>query len=558
MDPLLAKRDAMEESLEATPTAVASAGAEVHPLKSLGRGSVITLIGQLVLVGSTFGIRVLLVTNLTSALYGDLALGLSITGIITNLCALGLPSAMARQLAHTIDPKDRQKLVVLSLEVLVPVALLSGAGLYLAAPVFGALYAGDPNITLVVQLLAVNMTFGLLAGLLVAFFQGNEDAVPNSLFSQILSPGLTVVFLLVFLPHFRSLQTALDAYIAASVVALAALVAYTLSSRGFPWRRAGSLDLAREGGPTLSRAGLLVFAFPLALVAIASAADGTADTIVLGLFRSASSVGAYNSVLPLARLVALAVGALAFIMLPVAARLHRLSDMEELRRSYATITKWVVLVTLPFFLTFFFLPGPSLSFVYGAPFLNSPGYSGTPELLQVTCLGGMAATLMGPSQAALIGLGKFRRLALFTGISAVSDLGIALVLVPFLGSLGAAIANAAATALLPVLSTAETYREAGVHPFTPAMAKPLLLVAVPFGIGLATLYGPLHWWPGPRQLVAVFLVLLAASLGSVAATQSVEAEDGHLLEIAEEYLGRPLPWLRRVGKRFLAKPDPRT
>jgi O-antigen/teichoic acid export membrane protein len=557
MDPLLAKASKLEESpaegvplLSKAPSAPAE---ELHPLKSLGRGSLITLIGQLVTIAALFGVRVLLVRLLSSTLYGDLSVGISLTTILASLCALGIPNAAARQLAHTVNPEERRKLVVLALGIVVPSAILSGIALFFAAPLFGDLYGGNSSVTLVVRFMAINMTFVILYGLLGAFFQGNENAFPNALFSQILNPILVVGLLIVLLPRSPTLTTVVTAYIVAGAVTLASLTAYTLSSHGYPWRRAGSVEVLRGAAPTLTRGGLLLFAAPLAVVAIAAAADGQVDTLVLGIFRSASVVGAYNSVLPLARLVALVVTGLAYIMLPVAARLHRLNDMPELRRSYATITKWVVVVTLPFFLTFFFIPGPTLSLVYGSGFLSQNGYGLTPELLQITCLGGIGATLMGPSPSVLIGVGRFRYLLIYTVASAVADTGLAIALCPFWGSIGAAIANAVATAMLPALCTLDAYRSTGVHPFSPEMAKPALASGVPAAIILAILYGPLGWRPGDAGLVLVFLLLLAISFGAVAATRSVEMEDGHLLEVAEEYLGRPLPALRRLGRRFLRK-----
>lgn len=557
MDPLLAKADEgalpSEAPLRLPSPSPRPPEEELHPLKSLGHGSIITLVGQLALIIATFGTRVLLVTYLPSALYGDLALGLSITSIVSNLAGLGIPNAVARQLAHTVDPKTRWKLVVLSLEISIPLAALSGLALYLLAPALGSVFRNDADLPVVLQFLSVNMAFGIVSGVLAAFFQGNEDALPNSLFTMIIYPALTVAFLWVALPRSADLATALWAYIVASTAMLVGITIYTLSPRGFPWRRSGSAELVHGTAPALTWVGLASFALPLALVALATSAVGTADTIVLGLFRSASDVGAYSSVLPLARLVALAVGALAYIMLPVTSRLHRLDDLAELRRSYATITKWIVMLSLPFFLVFAFLPGPSLSFVYRTTYLGEPGYGDTPLLLQITCIGSLLATVMGPSASVLIGLGRFRLLIYNTVASALVDVGLAFVLSPFLGAVGAAVAFAAATALLPMLSTAQTYHIARVHPFTPQLLKPLAVVALPVGALLAFLYGPLHWWPGSVAIVGVALLILVISLGSVAATLSIEQADGHLLEVVEEYLGRPLPTVRRIGRRFLPR-----
>ena len=536
-----------------------------HPLESLGHGSLVTLIGQVVLVGATFGVRVLLVPSLGSTLYGDLSVGLAVGGLIANLGTLGIPNAVARQLAHTTNLRERWKLVLHSVGVAVPGAILTGALIYFASPVL-AHWFKDSAGPVVYQFLSIYMAFVILTGVLTAFFQGNEDALPYALFNQVLTPCLTLLFLALFfvrpagpgnallalfsIPK-ASLNAALLAYILATGISLAAAGIYTISPRGLPWRQGERATLT----PTTDRktstvVALLAFALPLALVGVATSAVGTVDTIVLGAIAGDAPAGAYSSVLPLARLGSLAVAALAFIMLPVAARLHREGDMAELARSYATITKWILLVSLPFFLTFFLFPAQSLTFVYRQGFLSAPGYGSAPVLLQITCLGGFASSLLGPGASVLVGLGKLRLLVIDTFVSAGVDLGVSAALVPIWGSLGAAVAFAAATALLPALCVAQTYLLARVHPFTRAVMRPLLAVLVPTVALWVVLTGPLQWRPTPIDLIGVFFVIFFGYLLAIPLTRSIEAGDHHLLGVVEGYLGRRLGIVRRVGRRF--------
>lgn len=520
-----------------------------HPLKSLGHGSVITLIGQVVMVGATFGTRVLLVTSLNAQFYGDLAIGLAITGLLASLGNLGLPNAVARQLAHTTDARERWRLVVQALMISVPAAAAVGLLVYAAAPELAQWFQGTP---VVFEFLSVNLSLGMVSAVLTAFFQGNEDTFPNMLFNQVLNPVLTIGFLALLLTRAATVHSALMAYVVAGVLTLAGVTIYTLSPWGFPWRRGEKASAERSLDPrTSTLLSLLAFSIPLMMVGLSTAAVGTVDTVVLGALRGPSPVASYNAVLPLARLVALAVTALGYIMLPVTARLHRVGDMPELGRSYSTITKWVMMISLPFFLLFFLLPSASLAFVYHPSFLATPGYGSAPLLLQVTCLGSFALTLVGPSTSVLIGLGKLRLLVLNTFVSAGADAGISLALVPFWGSLGAAVAFAVATALLPVLCIVQIYLLTGVHPFSGARLRPLALVTVPTVAGLVLLTWRWQWVPSNLELVALFFVLFLAYLFAVLLTRSLEAGDHHLLQVLEGYLGRELTFVRRFGRRFL-------
>jgi stage V sporulation protein B len=525
----------------------------VHSLQSLGHGSLLALIGQVFLVGALFGVRILLVTRLSPEDWNAVALTLALVGFIGAVGTLGLPQAVARQLAHTVATRDRKRLVVNSILLTLPAAAVAGGALFLlASPLASAL--SDPSLTPVLEFFAGYLALGTVSGLLASFFQGNEDVLPNTLFNQVLSPGLALVFLFSFLEEGLGLTGALLAYLLSALVTLAGLTLYTLSRRGRPWERPmDPLRALSVDYETNTAGSLLLFALPLGLVAVAAATVGTADTIVLGVLSPSHTqvVGPYNAVLPMARLVALGGASLGYIMLPVASHLHRVGDMEELRRSYTTITKWILLITLPFFLLFFLLPGPSLYFVYGSA-LNAPGYGNATILLQITALGSFVATIMGPSPSVLIGLGRLRLLLYDTVASALTDVLLSVALVPFLGSEGAAIAFASATALLPILCVVQTHLLEGIHPFHGVLARPLVALSLPvaavFLLAVDRGWEPSGWW-----LPGLFGLLFLGYLLAIPATRSMEMEDGQLLSVVEAYLGRPLPFLRRLGRYFVGR-----
>ncbi len=525
----------------------------VHSLQSLGHGSLLALVGQIFLVGALFGVRILLVTRLSPGDWNSVALTLALVGFIGAVGTLGLPQAVARQLAHTVATRDRRRLVVNAILLTLPAAAVAGGALFLLADPLASLLS-DPSLTPVLEFFAGYLVLTTISGLLASFFQGNEDVLPNTLFNQVLSPGLALIFLFSFLEEGLGLTGALLAYLLSALATLVGLTVYTLSRRGRPWDR--PLDPQRVLSvdyETNTAASLLVFALPLALVAVAAATVGTADTIVLGVLSPSHTqvVGPYNAVLPMARLVALGGASLGYIMLPVASHLHRVGDMQELRRSYTTITKWILLVTLPFFLLFLLLPGPSLSFVYGSA-LNSPGYGNATVLLQITVLGSFLATLMGPSSSVLIGLGRLRLLLYDTVASALTDVLLSVALVPVLGSEGAAIAFASATALLPVLCVVQTHLLEGIHPFHGVLARPLLALSVPVAV-LFLVASSRGWDPSGLWLPGLFALLFLGYFLAIPATRSLEMEDGHLLSVAESYLGRPLPFLRRLGRYFVGR-----
>jgi O-antigen/teichoic acid export membrane protein len=411
--------------------------------------------------------------------------------------------------------------------------------LFLAGPLVGA-RLGQPDIGVALQFLSVAVASLIVGNLIASIFQGYEDVTPNALLLQILNPLLFVAFLLVAFLHPGGVgfRDALLAYAASSVLGLGLAVGYMVFRlpRRLPYgpRAPGALR------------PLLAFAAPLFVASILSSLTGNGDTLLLGVFFP-TAVGPYSASLTLARLLQVGIGAAAYIFLPVTTRLFRGGDQDSIRVTYATVTKWMVLFSLPLFTLFFFLPSTSLGFVYGSR------YASIIAPLQVTVLGAFVSTLFGPGSATQVALGQTRLVAYNSLAAASVDVGLAFWLVPSYGSVGAATAWAAATIVASGLPLLELAILSGVHPFRSHSLLPLVLTGLPVWAILALLHPALPYWLLPLVGLGVAALFVVVVLG----TRSIDRGDRLLLEVVERLLGRPLPLIRRVGRLvFRGRPPP--
>jgi O-antigen/teichoic acid export membrane protein len=222
----------------------------------------------------------------------------------------------------------------------------------------------------------------------------------------------------------------------------------------------------------------------------------------------------------------------------VASRFLRQKDPRSVVLTYTTVTKWMILISLPLFLLFFFLPSASLSFVYTSK------YSFVIAPLQIAVLGAFVTTLLGPSNIAQVAYGQTQLLMYNAVAAGVTDLVLSFWLAPHLGYVGAAVAWASANALYAALSLAELSILSGVHPFRRHFVVPLLATGLPVGVLLGVFHPGLPMFALPvvgLGIAALFVVL-------VLVTRSIDDGDRLLLEAVERILGRPLPFLRRLGR----------
>jgi O-antigen/teichoic acid export membrane protein len=508
----------------------------------------IALIGQIVTIGATFGSRIYLVQKLPIAQYGEIMLGVAMASILSPIATIGIPYAMARQLAHAKNASERRNLVIAAVELAIPLAILAGIALYLAAPYLSN-WLGGADMTEVLRFFSAFLAFGIFSGVLGSLFQGDEDMLPTTLFNGILSPVLFLVAIIILFSTGASLSAALFAYIISSAIALAGLALYTARARArFIGSSQGDLLPKQEEGHTIRN--LLLFSIPLTMMGVASVVTGNVDSLLLGYFKQSTSlVGTYSALLTMSRLLLLGVAAFSAIMIPVAARLHKNHDLKELGRSYATMTKWILCIFIPLYLIFMILPSPTLLFVYRWETGNAT-YASAPMVLRIVATGTMLTCIFGPATSVLIGLGKVRLLFYDTLASAIIDVLGSLLLIPFLGIYGAAIAFALATASLPFLAVIQTSMLSSVHPFTSTTLKPFAIFVIAAGLLLGLPVYFLNWTPGWIVVIAMFFVLVLLYVAIILGTRSMETEDLHLLGVVERYLGRPLPPIRRVILHF--------
>jgi O-antigen/teichoic acid export membrane protein len=508
-------------------------------LSSVTRGTLFLLVSTLLLVGLTFVARVIIVRSISLADWSAFSFDLTLTGVLVAIGTLGLPSAIARSLPYAASDDERRTIIRGSLWIGSVAAVVSSVLLFVFAQPIGQ-SLGSSGISLGLQYFSIAVGTGIVMGLIASIFQGYEDVTPNALFIQILSPALFVVFLgaaVVLPPVGISYSESLIAYALANVVTLGLLVVYLV--RRLP-RRISPGPLAPAALPRLLR-----FTAPLFVVGVMATISNSGDTLILGIFHP-GEVGTYSVSLTLARLLTIGIGAAAYIFLPVASRFVRNGDTPSIAITYATVTKWMILVSLPLFLLFFFLPSASLGFVYG------PNYTAVVLPLQITVAGAFATTLLGPAPTAQVAYGQTRLLASNAIAAGFVDVVVAFALVPTYGYVGAAIAWSIANAAYSLLSLVQLGFLTGVHPFRWHFVTPVVATALPVGLGLALLHPTFPYWALPAlglAAAALFVVL-------VLATRSVDEGDRLLLEAVERLVGRPLPLLRRLGRYALRRRAP--
>lgn len=510
----------------------AQSGADLREgLSTVTRGTIFVIVSTVCLVLFNFLSRVLLVRS--QANWGAFSFDLALAAVLSSFGTLGLPSAIARSLPYASSDAERRTLVRASFWVAVASAAALATLLWAIAEPVGR-FLGNPAVGLGLQFFSIAVGASIVGSLIASIFQGYSDVAPNALFLQIVNPGLFLAFLGIAyaVPTIGvTYRSALASYALANALTLAGLALYAV--RRLP-RHLSAGPLAPEASGRLFR-----FAAPLFVAGAMVSLAGFGDTLILGVYHN-GEVAIYTASLTLARLLQIGISAASYIFLPVAARFLRRGNPRAIRLTYGTITKWMALLSMPLFFLFVLLPQRSLGLVYGG------GYTAIVLPLQLAVTGAFGATLLGPGATTQIAYGRVRLLAYNSVAAGVADITIALALVPTYGYVGAAVAWGAANVLYAGLCLAELASVDGINPFRRHFVVPLLVSTVPLALLVIPFRSSIPMWALPP----VGLGVAGAFVLAVVATGSIDEGDRLLLGAVEGLIGRPLPFVRRLGRWY--------
>ena len=268
---------------------------------------------------------------------------------------------------------------------------------------------------------------------------------------------------------------------------------------GLPWRLRPRLADRATARALLGIAGYI------SLTEAASAAVYVLSRLILGVFKSAATVGLYEGPVRAHNLVRALNAAVTVIVLPTASGYHAASDERRLRELLVRGSRYMLALIVPIVVVGMALAGPILDVWLGPDFREAgPAMA---ILLGHWLLNGVS----GVAAAMLIAVGRARELAHWALLVAGASVLLALALVPPYGLEGVALATAIPyVALFPYLlritlrAIPVPTRELALRAFLPAWALALVLGAALVAVRLVL---------DPGSALAVAVAAAAGLLG---------------------------------------------
>ena len=506
-------------------------------LRKIVKGAGFVLVGTL--IGRTFGYGSrLIIARLGASDYGMVALGFAVMSIAVTLSMVGIQSGIVRYVSFYKGKEDKGRIkgtIISALKITLPLSFILAFILFWYASWISIHVFHDANLTSILKIFAVGVPFFVLAQNLLSATVGFQDMRYRVYTEKIFQEALKLVAIVILLLLGFGVVGAAWGWVLAIIV-MPFIAFYFLEKKVFPIlnTKVKAVSVDKE---------LFAFSFPLLFAGIAGMIMGWTDTLMLGYFCSSADVGIYNAALPTAQLIRGIPAAFAVIFFPVVSELYARNKMEDLRRTYSVVTKWMLALISPIFLLVLLFPEQIIKILFGAEYVAGA------TALSILVFGFMIYAAIGPSSEILQTYGKTKTVMMANYIGAAINFGLNFLLIPIYGVNGAAVATGFSLALLYILNFLFAYRVAKVQPFRRSYLKIILasLIAVlvvylltRYVIGVSTF-----------ALIAVLIVFLALYFFLLLLMKSFEEEDLMIMRAIDQQLGTKSDWIRDIIRRFL-------
>ncbi len=294
---------------------------------------------------------------------------------------------------------------------------------------------------------------------------------------------------------------------------------------------------------TLVTRELILFSWPLLMVATLSLVLSWTDVLMLGYFTTATNVGIYEVTLNTVILLSFVLQAFRFIIIPVISGFYSQRRISEIRKIYKTSTRWIFSIVFPLFLILFLFPDNILNILFGKEFI-----AGSASLM-ILSLGFLFDVSVGPTKQTIISIGKTKIIFYLTLIASILNLVLNFILIQIYGISGAAIAFSISLIVLNLSSILYLHKKIKLQPYDKSYLKPFFssVTSVLIVYFLAKKIFGLNTW----NLIMAFLLFLLINSIFLLLSKSLEKEDILILKSIEKKTGIDVSLLKKLIKKFI-------
>ena len=491
------------------------------------RGSSLLLGGRAVSIGAKFIVQLLIVRHLTTSDFGAWAYALSVVALLGGFASLSLNRSVTRFLAIFNQQANHRRffgLILLMSGVILATGVVFTVGLYRFPDVLLRLINGEQQPLTLLFFLIFLVPLEALDALVIALFATFDRARPIFVRRYLFAPGLQLAVVLGMIGMGAGPVFLAVGYLAAT--GLGVLIYGFLALRVL--REEGVLARLSEQGVEVPAGEVISFTVPLMTSDWLSGLMGASGVLLLGYFYDTEQIALFKAVVPVAVMNLVVMQSFALLYTPSASRLFADGDLDGINDLYWRTATWIAVLTFPIFALSFFAATPLAVTLFGER------YAASGPFLSILAVGYYFQASLGFNGSTLKVLGRLKYLVVINLLAILTNVALAVLLVPSFGALGAAIALSGTLVAHNIFKQTGLRMATGISLLNPRYARCFATL----GGGALALVAVRAW--APDSLFVLVPVAALVSFGILALTRGTLRIDQVFPEL------RRVPILRAV------------
>ncbi len=442
-------------------------------LTHLAKGAAINFSGSIGKKVILYGYTVVLARLLMPSELGNYFLMATIVTIAGLVATAGMGFGVVRYVSMYVGEgsyRNARRALQTGLRLALPISFAATAVLLFMAPrLADILFDGSSTAMQGLRIFSLAVPFWVAAKLFNATTQGMHymqyQVYSRDFGEQVSKVALSVAFLLLGAGLIGVVWANVGALCIAT--ALAAFFAFRILPAADPGERETAFP-TRE---------MLSYSAPMAGANILNQALLWSDLLLLGYLSTSANVGFYGAAMRLATATTIVLGAFCIVFMPMISDLSNRQELDKLGALFKTVTRWVFTISLPVFLLLVLFAIPIMS-VFGSAYVAGSA------ALALLALGKMFDSASGPIGHMVIMSGHSRLELMNVALTLAINVTLCFLLIPRVGMVGAAVANASGYFVLNFTRAVEIWLlmhiQAYDHGYLKPVAAALVSVAMVF------------------------------------------------------------------------------
>jgi len=509
-------------------------------LKKAAKGTGILLIGSV--IGTILGLvgTILVARFYSVGEYGLFGLGTFVVSFFLNISTLGIFEGCPRFISYYRGEKDEGKiksiikssLLIVGLSSTIFAILLFFLSDFIANQIFGI-----EELSNVIRIVVIGLPFWAITNLIISIFRGYESVKEKIYFSNFSLSLIKVPLFAGVIVLSLSFDYIIIAYVLSIVITFFIATFYLIK------RLPRSIKKTKD--TSLQTRTLLNFSWPLIFSGLGWFLISGADKLMLGILSTEIEVGLYNAALPLAGYTKIFLATSIFIFQPIASRLLAENKMDEIKRNYQIITKWLFTLTFPFIMVLVLFPETVISIFFGEKYILAS------IALQLLVIAFFIHAFLGPNGATITILGKTKMIMYFNLIAGCINVILNYFLIPLFGINGAALSTMISLSIINSLFAVYLFKISKIHPLRKNFVLPVMISVV-----FIVLFYVLIVFFNLEKMNLLFKIIscsivIISYFVIIIVSKSYDKEDLQLFLMIEKKIGIRFNILRKIIKRLM-------